>query len=215
MRMPLHRAISMPLLTSLVLASCKPSADKAAGGLSVAAPGTVPMSMVKVADIPPDADYTAADVEFMQGMIYHHGQALVMTGMAASHGANPRLAILCQRMYIAQEQEIDLMQNWLRDRHQPVPDAKDPHPMMMDGMLTPAQITELGAAKDTAWDRLFLTGMIHHHEGAIKMVADLFAAPQGGQQADVLALASGIDAGQRVEIGIMEGMLNKSTTPEF
>jgi uncharacterized protein (DUF305 family) len=157
--------------------------------------------------IPPGADYTEADVRFMQGMIHHHAQAITMASMAPTHGANRRVALLCTKIINSQRDEITMMKAWLASRHQAVPDPNDPHPMMMPGMLSPEQMAALDAAKDTAFDRLFLTGMIQHHEGAIKMVADLFAAG-AGQASEMFGYASGIDNDQRGEIAVMQGMLS-------
>ena len=159
--------------------------------------------------IPKGADYTEADVRFMQGMIHHHAQAIEMAALAPTHGANARIALLCKKIDISQRDEIAMMKNWLKSRGQYVPDDKDPHPMMMPGMLTAEQMTALAAARDTAFDRLFLTGMIQHHQGAIKMVADLIAAG-GAQASEMFGYANGIDNDQRGEIAIMQQMLSSS-----
>jgi uncharacterized protein (DUF305 family) len=82
---------------------------------------------------------------------------------------------------------------------------------MMPGMLTPAQMRALDAARGAEFDRLYLTDMIGHHEGALRMVADLFATPGSGQQADLFGFATDVDAGQRVEIARMEAMLDTLT----
>lgn len=179
-------------------------------------------------------DYTQADVAFMQGMIIHHAQAVVMSDWAESHGARPDLLILCKRIALSQHDEIALMQNWLLERglrapdplhmlgHQTGPvvdrspigmpgmDMSD-YPMMMSGMLSPAEMRQLDAAHDTAFDRLYLIGMMKHHQGAIDMVAKLFATPGAGQQPDLSSFATDIDAGQRVEIARMRAMLNTLT----
>jgi uncharacterized protein (DUF305 family) len=172
------------------------------------------------------AGFVSADVAFMQGMIAHHAQALVMAAEATTHGASAKVTLFCKKVLISQHDEIVLMQGWLRDHGQTVPDPKDPHfnemagmpgmQNMMPGMLTPEQLKELDQARDTAWDRLFLTGMIHHHEGALQMVADLFAAPGGGQGSEIFAYATGVDNDQRAEIDRMQQMLNSfpgSKTP--
>src|SRR6185312_10552906 len=125
-----------------------------------------------------------ADIDFMSGMISHHAQAVEMANWAASHGASNSVRIYCGRVAMAQTAEIGLMQSWLRDRNQPVPEA-DPRGMkmvmngseqvmMMPGMLTAAQMKLLDAARGPEWDRLFLTFMIQHHQGAISMVEKLF-----------------------------------------
>jgi uncharacterized protein (DUF305 family) len=176
-------------------------------------------------------DYTDADVHFMQGMIMHHAQAVVMSDWAATHGARSNLQVLAKRIGLSQHDEITVMQQWLQKRHLPTPDplhmlaAKDgpvhdesgmgmpgmdmsAHPMLMKGMLTPDQMRQLDAARDSAFDRLYLTGMIRHHEGALDMVATLFATPGAGQQSEIFTFATDVDAGQRAEIARMEAILN-------
>jgi uncharacterized protein (DUF305 family) len=168
------------------------------------------MSMAEI-KIPSGANYTAADVRFMQGMIHHHAQALKMVAIAPTHGAGPSVQLLCKKIDVSQKDEIATMSTWLKDRNQAVPDPNDPHPMMMPGMLTDAQFAALDRARDTTFDRLFLTDMIQHHEGAIKMVADLFATPGAGQASEMFRFASDVDADQRGEIQRMRAMLASPT----
>jgi uncharacterized protein (DUF305 family) len=161
--------------------------------------------------------YTAADVQFMQGMIGHHAQAIVMANMAPTHGASSQVALFCRKILRSQRDEIDLMQSWLRERGETVPDPADPHAgmdmsmaghmMLMPGMLTPEQLAQLDGARDTTFDRLFLTFMIQHHEGALTMVAKLFDSPGAGQTPEIFGYATGVDADQRAEIGRMRAML--------
>ena len=186
-----------PLFLSLVFAACR-GADRA------------PMQMADVR-IPAGANYTAADVRFMQGMIHHHAQAVKIAEWAPTHGAGTSLRILCQKIVVSQKDEIAMMSTWLRDRNQAVPDPNDPHPMMMPGMLSDAQLAALDASRDSTFDRLFLTDMIQHHEGAIKMVKDLFATPGAGQASEIFRFASDVDADQRGEIARMERMLASPT----
>jgi uncharacterized protein (DUF305 family) len=139
-----------------------------------------------------------------------------MSEWAPSHGAAPDLAVLCQRIAVSQRDEIALMERWLTDRGLPVPDTAmggmaGMSGMVMTGMLSADDMRRLDAARDTAFDRLYLTGMIKHHQGAIAMVADLFRTPRGGQQVDLFSLATDVDAGQRVEIARMQAMLRKLT----
>ncbi len=165
-------------------------------------------------------DYTRADVDFMQGMIHHHAQAIVMSTMAASHGASEKVLLLCKKIIISQRDEIGFMQGWLKDRNQAAPDPKDPHfgemagmpgmKMTMPGMLSDEQLKALDQAKGADFDRLFLTGMIQHHKGALTMVADLNAAPGGGQQPDIFRFVTDVQADQTAEIGRMQQMLNTS-----
>lgn len=163
-------------------------------------------------------DYTTADVVFMQGMIGHHAQAVVMGKMAVSHGASANVALFCKKVIISQRDEIGLMQTWLTDRGEkaPDPEAMASHEMagmttddhaMMPGMLTPAKLAQLDKARGTAWDRLFLTFMIQHHEGALVMVKTLFDAPGGGQGPEIFGYATGVDADQRGEMERMQKML--------
>jgi uncharacterized protein (DUF305 family) len=173
---------------------------------------SMPMPMPEV-KIPAGANYTEADVRFMQGMIHHHAQAITMAAMAPTHGANSRLALLAKKIDLSQRDEITMMKSWLESHHQVVPDTNSPHAMMMPGMLTSDQMKALDAAKDMAFDRLFLTGMIQHHQGAIKMVADLIKAG-GAQASEIFGYASGIDNDQRAEISIMQQMLASSPPPK-
>jgi uncharacterized protein (DUF305 family) len=183
---------------------------------------------------PAPHSYVQADIDFMQGMIIHHAQAVLMSDWAVSHGARPNLLVLCKRIALSQRDEITMMQQWLLEHHLVAPDplhmlhgANSPmndssgmnmpgvdmgaHPMMMTGMLTPAEMRELDAARGLGFDSLYLTGMIKHHEGALDMVAKLFATPGAGQQPEISSFATDIDAGQRAEIGRMQAMLNTPT----
>ena len=161
--------------------------------------------------------YSQADVDFMAGMIPHHAQAVVMAGLAGSHGARPDIRVLCERIAIGQRDEIEFMRNWLRDRGQVVPPATATHhkmkmngmehDMLMPGMLSAEEMAALDKARGAEWDRLFLIGMIKHHEGAITMVDDLFASYGALQDDDVYKFASDIYADQSTEIERMQKML--------
>jgi uncharacterized protein (DUF305 family) len=159
--------------------------------------------------VPPGAPYTRADVEFMQGMIAHHAQAIVMSRMAESHKANPRLLKLAMKIDQSQMPEIQQMQGWLRYYKQEAPDTSSWRTMHMDGMLTEKQMKELDAAQGVEFDRAFLNYMIMHHEGALKMVADLFASPLAGQEVDIGIFANDVVTAQTAEIGIMRQMLSQ------
>ncbi len=161
--------------------------------------------------------YGPADIQFMNGMIAHHAQALLMAGWAESHGASPAVLTLTSRITNAQKDEIAAMQKWLRDRHQPVPEP-DPHGMMMNmngmqhemlmpGMLTESQLKQLDEARSKEFDRLFLTFMIQHHKGAVTMVNDLFGTNGAAQDITVYKMASDISADQTTEIERMQKML--------
>jgi uncharacterized protein (DUF305 family) len=169
--------------------------------------------------------YTAADVQFMRGMIAHHAQALVMAAMAPTHGASAQVSLFCKKVLLSQRDEIDLMESWLKDRGESVPEPGDAHAhdamhmgtsmgdhsMLMPGMLTTEQLEQLDRSRDTTFDRLFLTFMIQHHEGALAMVARLFDAPGAGQTPEIFGYATGVDADQRAEIARMQGMLSTIT----
>lgn len=171
------------------------------------------------ATLPPESQ---ADVEFMQGMIVHHAQAVVMTALIPSHTQNRDLRLLGARISRSQSDEIKFMQRWLATRGQPVEVpmagmpgmAKPGHPMLMPGMLTPEQMDALRKAKGAEFDRLFLIGMIQHHGGALTMVKDLFNNPGAGQDAELFNFATDVDTGQRVEIRIMQSMLRKEPQKE-
>lgn len=161
--------------------------------------------------------YTAADIHFMSGMISHHAQAIKMAKWAATHGASPAVVRLSERIAVSQSDEIALMQSWLRDRNQPVPEP-DPagmkmtmngmeHVMLMPGMLTPEQMKQLDEARGPSFDRLFLTLMIQHHQGAITMVRELFASQGAGQDETVFAFANDVEIDQETEIARMKQML--------
>ena len=162
--------------------------------------------------------YTAADIEFMSGMIGHHSQAVKMAGWCASHGANKSLQIFCGRIALGQTAEIGLMSAWLKDRKQPVPEP-DPRGMkmvmdgkemfmMMPGMLTEEQMKQLDAARGVEFDRLFLTDMIQHHKGAISMVEKLEGTDGADQDEIVFKFSNDVQADQSTEIDRMQQMLD-------
>lgn len=157
--------------------------------------------------IPKGAIYTEADVRFMQGMIAHHAQAIFMSRMAAAHGANPRVLKFATKIDQSQIAEIRLMQQWLHRNSQSAPDTSSWRTMQMPGMLTADQLKELDGAKGTDFDRDFLTLMIQHHNGALKMVSDLFATPLAAQDVDVSVFANDVQTVQTAEIGTMQQML--------
>ncbi len=157
--------------------------------------------------VPRGALYTEADVRFMQGMIAHHAQAIHMSRLAAARGASPRLLRLARKIDLSQAGEITLMQEWLRANGQFAPDTSAWRHMTMHGMLTAGELARLEAARGPAFDRLFLTSMIRHHEGALAMVADLLATPRAAQDVDVSALANDVETVQTAEIALMRQML--------
>ena len=165
-----------------------------------------------------------ADIEFMQGMIMHHSQAVVMTALIPSHTENKAVRSLGARISLSQSDEIKFMSQWLVARGEPVsmamlgmPDPRMPDMDMsgkfmalMPGMLTPAQMDALRKASGAEFDRLFLMGMIQHHGGALVMVKDLFDTPGAGQVADLFDFATDVDNSQRAEIRIMENILKEN-----
>lgn len=161
-------------------------------------------------DLPATAGpgFTVADVRFMQHMIGHHAQAVRMAEMAPVNGASDDVVRLARKIDISQRDEIVMMKRWLQERRQAVPDEAHSHAMMMPGMLTDEQFAQLGAARGTAFDRLFLTLMTRHHEGALQMVQELFRTPGAGQEPDIFRFATDVDADQRDELVVMERLLH-------
>jgi uncharacterized protein (DUF305 family) len=158
-----------------------------------------------------------ADVQFMQGMIMHHAQAVEMTALIDSHTKNKELHTLGARISRSQSSEMEFMKRWLLARGQPTSHAMlhmpgmdmSSHSMLMPGMLSSKQMAALKRAKGEQFDRLFLTGMIQHHNGALTMVKDLFDSAGAGQDAEIFNFATDVDTGQRAEIKIMQMMLSE------
>jgi uncharacterized protein (DUF305 family) len=152
----------------------------------------------------------------MQGMIGHHSQALDMTALVPAHTTNDGIRKLAQRIEISQADEIKMMQEWLTRRGQKVPDQHAHHAAgapLMPGMLTTEEMARLAQAKGPEFDRLFLEFMIRHHEGALTMVKELFTQPGAGQESEMFAFASDVDADQRMEIDRMRAALVPSKEP--
>jgi uncharacterized protein (DUF305 family) len=159
-----------------------------------------------------------ADIEFMQGMIMHHSQAVEMTALIPSHTESKDLRLLGARISRSQSDEIKFMEHWLQARGEPTSMAMPGMPDMdmsgkpmplMPGMLSPEQMAALRKAKGPEFDRLFLAGMIQHHNGALIMVDDLFHTAGSGQTGDLFDFVTDVDSGQRAEIRIMKSMLDK------
>jgi len=154
---------------------------------------------------------SAKDVEFMQGMIMHHAQAVEMTAIIESRTANKNVRLLGDRIRQSQSDEISFMKRWLEVRGEAVSPQMDmadhQHHTLMPGMLTAKQMDALKKAKGPEFDRLFLAGMIQHHKGALVMVEDLFNTAGAGQDAELFNFASDVDSGQRAEIRSMETLL--------
>ena len=202
----LSRAAVAAGLCAVVLSAGCATAPKPAAGIYQTPPG--------LGQYP----YSDADIEFMSGMIPHHAQAVVMANWAKSHGAREDVAILCERIAVAQTDEIKMMRQWLLDRGLPAPDATSTkhhmkmangmeHDMLMPGMLTDDQLKQLDAARGAAFDRAFLTFMIQHHTGAITMVKELFATYGAVQDQAVFKFASDVNVDQTTEVTRMRQML--------
>ena len=178
--------------------------------------------------LPPDTKGTlpplsSADVEFMQGMIMHHAQAVEMTALIPTHTENSDLRSLGARISRSQADEIKFMKRWLVVRGEPTSMSMPGMPGMdrsgkpvalMPGMLSPEQMEALHKAQGGDFDCLVLSGMIQHHGGALTMVKDLFDAPGAGQDAELFNFATDVDTGQRAEIRIMQAMLDKKSSEE-
>lgn len=156
--------------------------------------------------------YTEADVQFMQGMIAHHAQALEMTALLRPRSSREDMQKLALRIDVSQADEIGMMQEWLRSRGEDVPDPSAHHAhgtRLMPGMLTQEQMGRLAEEKGAAFDRLFLEFMIQHHEGALVMVKELFAVPGAGQESEIFGFTSDVNADQLMEIDRMRNMLKE------
>ena len=219
---------SLALMAAIGLGACERAPDQPASppasatasepqAPAIVQPGAPGQASTVVSSVPAfqGPAHTDADVKFMQGMIHHHNQALLMVKMIATHTKTPELIAMGQKIQLSQSGEIESMKEWLIARKQPVPmimtdgtvmDHGDMPPM--PGMLTPDQMTALDAARGAKFDELFLTGMIQHHKGALKMVADLRAAG-GGKETNIGDFLNEVDNDQRMEIVRMYGLLGR------
>jgi uncharacterized protein (DUF305 family) len=161
-------------------------------------------------------EHTDADIRFMQGMIQHHAQALRMTDLVPPRSTRRQIELLAQRIDLSQEGEIELMRNWLEARNERAPELHRVHGhahgaglgRRMPGMLTEAELKKLERARGIAFDRLFLRSMIYHHQGAVKMVSDLYAGGSGFEL-EIDAFARNVDADQQIEIDRMQSLLEQ------
>jgi uncharacterized protein (DUF305 family) len=206
------------LLAAAAVAACRTAG---AGGPPIIQPGA-PGEASKVVDAAQARDlskvqFTPADVKFMQGMIHHHAQAIDMVKLLETRTASEDMKRFALRIQLSQDDEIKMMRRWLEVRGQEVP-GEHAHHMpgapMMPGMLTADEMAALAAAKGPEFDRLFLEGMIKHHGGAITMVQELFRTPGAGQDSEIYAFASDVDADQRMEIERMGAMLAMMKEPQ-
>lgn len=208
------RSVPAVLLTAVCAGACHTAAvDQGTQIVQPGAPGET--SRVIAADKATDlsrVQATPADVQFMQGMIGHHEQAVEMVGLMPTRTTSDGLRQLGLRIDVSQRDEIKMMHSWLRARGQQIPDEHAMHmhgAMLMPGMLTQEEMDRLAAAKGAEFDRQFLSGMIKHHAGALTMVQELFATAGAGQDSEIYAFASDVDADQRMEIDRMSGMLKE------
>jgi uncharacterized protein (DUF305 family) len=199
-------------LTLVACAGCR----TAGGGTQILQPGApgVPGRVITAEQAADQSRvlFTEADVRFMQGMIGHHAQALEMTALLPSRTNSDEMRKFAKRIEVSQADEIKMMQGWLTARGQPLPDPHAHHAhgaALMPGMLSAEEMARLADARGEEFDRLFLRFMIKHHDGALIMVKELFATPGAGQDADVYAFASDVDADQRMEIHRMGSMLKE------
>lgn len=206
------------LLVAAAAASCRTAGGGAPAIVQPGAPGQE--SRVVNAEQARDlskVQFTDADVKFMQGMIHHHAQAIDMVKLLETRTASDDMKRFALRIQVSQDDEIKMMRRWLEVRGQDVP-GEHAHHMpgapMMPGMLTADEMSRLAAAKGPEFDRLFLEGMIKHHGGAITMVQDLFKTPGAGQDSEIYAFASDVDADQRMEIDRMGAMLAMMKEPQ-
>ena len=205
-------ALAASVLVTIAAAGCRTAGG--GSGATIIQPGAPGessrvISAEKAVDLS-RVQHTPADVEFMQGMIGHHAQALEMTALLPSRTRSEDMRKLAQRIEVSQRDEIKMMREWLKSRHQTVPDEHAHHAhgaKLMPGMLTPEDMGRLAKATGPEFDKLFLEYMIKHHEGALTMVNDLFTKPGAGQESEMFAFVSDVDADQRMEIDRMGAML--------
>jgi uncharacterized protein (DUF305 family) len=208
-----------PALVILVLAAAGGACRTAqvAGSPQIVQPGapgqsTRVISAEKATDLS-RVQFTAADVRFMQGMIGHHAQALEMAALLPERTRRDDMRLLAKRIDVSQADEIQMMRRWLEARGQQVPGPHAHHAPgapLMPGMLTAEEMSRLADARADAFDRLFLELMIKHHAGALTMVKELYSSAGAGQESEIYAFASDVDADQRMEIDRMRGMLMTS-----
>ena len=204
------------LVTVLALAGCTvneppPRPTSTAPVVQLGAPGedNRTLSPQEQLDVDGPAAHTPTDVTFVRQMLHHHAQALVMTGYVEERSDDSDIRLLAERMRISQEDEMGQLETWLQTRGEPARDpdaAHDDAHAPMPGMLTVEELAALEAAADEEFDTLFLQSMIRHHEGALVMIAELFASADGAEQ-ELEQLANHFDSDQRVEIARMTGML--------
>ena len=211
------RAVFSPIVVVLLLAVAGTTSCHTTGvgtGPPIVQPGAPgePSRMItatRAVDLS-RVQHTAADVRFMQGMIGHHAQALDMTALVPTRSSREDMRMLSLRIKLSQEDEIKMIEDWLKVRGDEVPDVHDHHGpdgTLMPGMLTPKEMNDLREATGVVFDRLFLEYMIKHHEGALIMVDELLSTAGAGQETVIAAFASDVVADQRAEMDRMTAML--------
>jgi|SRR5687767_2416046 len=201
--------ITIPLATLglAAVAGCAASNPPATGPSPESPPtSAAPATQVGI----PSLKHSPADVKFMNDMIAHHAQAVRIAAWAPTHGASPAVQRMAERVVVGQNDEIAIMQRWLRERKEPIPEADSAHQghaAHMPGMLSPADLEQLNKARGAEFDRLFLTFMIRHHQGALTMVDQLFGSQGAAQDETVFRLASDVYADQSTEIERMQRMI--------
>lgn len=212
----MRRLLPTALWAVLVVAACGSRPPGPAPAPERPATGGGPDAATTTADVG-HRPYVVEDVRFMQHMIVHHAQALVMAALVPERTRSETMLLLAERIEVSQRDEIALMQQWLRDRGEHAPEVgadgtvhgAEHGEALMPGMLTAEELARLEQAQGEEFERLFLELMIRHHEGALVMVSELFAAPGAGQDPEVFRLAMDVDADQRAEIRRMQAMLGK------
>ncbi|MFC8682181.1 DUF305 domain-containing protein [Microbacterium ureisolvens] len=216
---PVAARMSVVLVLSFALVGCTatepaPRPTSTAPVVQLGAPGEdnrtlTPAEQLQLAT--PQA-HTETDAVFVRDMLHHHAQALEMTGYVEERAADSDIRLLAERMRISQEDEMDQLEAWLQRRSEPVRDPDAPHDdhALMPGMLTADELAALEAAEGQDFDVLFLQSMIRHHEGALVMIAELFASADGAEQ-ELAQLANHFGSDQRIEIARMAGMLAERT----
>ena len=224
------RHTAAALAAGLLLAGCSGGSSDADEGqrtgetapniVQPGAPGepSRTLSIEELAEIE-GTEHGDVDVAFMQGMIHHHAQALRMTALVPERSADAKVELLAERIDVSQEAEIEQMSDWLRERGESAPELHRLHGhahggglVVMPGMLSEPELKQLEAASGEEFDRLFLEFMIRHHQGALTMVGQLYAAG-GGLESGADAFARHVDSDQQIEIGRMEDMLAARTQP--
>ncbi|ADW68430.1 DUF305 domain-containing protein [Granulicella tundricola] len=213
-----HKSLSQALVLALTTAAFTlAQAQSAPPIIQPGAPGT-PSKTLPANTTGTLPQRSQADIDFMQGMIMHHGQAIQMTALIQSHTENKEVRSIGQRISLSQTDELKFMRRWLETRNEPISMSMPGMPDMdmigkpmpaMPGMLTPPQMEALRNAQGPQFDHLFLTGMMQHHNGALVMVKDLFNQPGAGQDADLFDFATDVDNTQRAEIRIMQQILDQ------